>query len=742
MADNVSELTVQPPGEEPWQTKTPIGDEPVAGRWYWVDTTDGPWLACVIAVGSNYVELEGPSTTGGGTTTDRIHFNEFWDHCTYVPDPDPIIDGKIASYQAETRRLIAEVHALAAKLGVPITGTLPEQASSETQALSIRKSEPVKKYKQALIKAKEKTLPDLFEKIKVSNKNAATWMKVKLVPLVAEAKRLTGVVDGVKDRIFNVELYAGLIETVVLVKEGAAAGNDEKIHLMQRRCYMDEECLAGYEAGGMDYSKIEDFERWLCKPANFERLFPFPKTVVAFRIRRDEKERDIVDLRDFFRVLEERQADKATFLYIRNGEQLHRLETEIEFEEKLFPDMNHRLFSGRKLWAKIFFHGIDDLITDDDYQERIKQEAIEEEELKKVPEKDRWWKRKSYWNTKEQYQPFTPDNVYFDDIAKEIASEAKKHNRLVLVLQGLLDRSQVFHPHPPWQLWTSKGFAAAFDLHFDDTRALSPGDKPDFDAYQARLNAHLCEGSLTVGQQRAWLMAEADKENRRLDNDWRNKSSYRHTYFQPHGNPGPGKIARVARYRARDGACTYTWDRERLKKARYGLEGGEIRASFTTGEENVLNIDAYKPGDFHIFYDDPRTRREYLKWAPLLLEAEECHAGNRDVKPNRALPAARPPVVRGRDRGVDLSPAKERPKAPLVADRWVGKKVRLLYDIELRNGERYKHGTVCKVSSYERKKLTLTVAGADKKWMRAIPTWKVEILPDAEQDEPKTEGES
>lgn len=41
----------------------------------------------------------------------------------------------------------------------------------------------------------------------------------------------------------------------------------------------------------------------------------------------------------------------------------------------------------------------------------------------------------------------------------------------------------------------------------------------------------------------------------------------------------------------------------------------------------LLNVSAYKPGDFKQFFADPRNRQEYLKWAPLLLAAEDYHAG-------------------------------------------------------------------------------------------------------------------
>jgi hypothetical protein len=44
----------------------------------------------------------------------------------------------------------------------------------------------------------------------------------------------------------------------------------------------------------------------------------------------------------------------------------------------------------------------------------------------------------------------------------------------------------------------------------------------------------------------------------------------------------------------------------------------------------MFNISGYKLGDFKHFFNDPRTRRDYLKWAHLLLTAEEYHAGSLD----------------------------------------------------------------------------------------------------------------
>lgn len=704
-------IVVVPP-EVRDQKSTPTADEPVVGRWYWVageDKEEGKyrWLASVVHVGSNYVELKGPSRSGGSTQSVRIHFDKFWQHCEHVPDPDPIIDGQIAEHKERARALMEEVRAVTARLGVGERIGLPVAGDEDVKALSVRTGEPAAKYKKALIKANTKTLPGLFEKIKEANKSLGKWMKVKLIPLEAESEALFGVVDHVNDRIFSVELYAGLVEEVVCVREGEPAPNDTPVHLLQRRAYMDEECLANYEIGGMDYKKIADFDRWLAKPANFTRVLPFPRTLLAFQVRRNEKDREVT-LGNLIEVMNERQYDKWTFLYIRNGERLYRMGTEVEFEEQLFPDTNHKLFTAQKLWCKRFVHDIKDIISDDEYQGRIEDERKQDLELEKVPEKERWHHRR-FHDTADEYFAFTPENVYYDDIAALLAKEKKKHNRLVLILQGLLDRSPVLHPHPPWQLWTNEGFASAFRLIYDDSKALSAGDKPDFEAYRAKLNAHLVAGSLTIGQERVWLRREAERENKRREahHSWGEGGSRELATYRPSGDPGPGKIARVTEHDAKEGTCTYAWKRSKRSRNGWGIEGTEVPARLVTGEERVLNIDAYRPGDYHIFFDDPRTRQEYLEWAPLLLEAEECHAGNRGEKPNRALPPARKIVVREEERPEDMEPAKDAKPRRSPAEKWEGKKVKLKWDMKTRGGTTFAKGEILDVSSYSRKRLTL-----------------------------------
>ncbi len=689
------------PGSERFYEPRP--GEAVDGQWYWVhptgwptsEPTDAlapsqapsseeseeeeqkqPWLGCVTYIGSNYAEL---TNIHEGST--RIHLDEFTLHCRHEPNAEAYISGRIQQLQGEVAKLLGQVNTITQRLAVAPSTQLQE---GNQHALVLHdKGVSLEKYKAELIRAKEEDLPSLFKSIKETNEEMGTWMQASLIPLKARAEGLGGVIKLIAARIFNVELYAGLVEQVELVKDGKPAGLAVPIHLFQRRHYMDEECLVQYEAGGMEFREIGAFDAWLSRQENFQRILPHPRSIVAFRVRRTDKERHATSLSQFLRFLFEGDADKLTFLYIRNGEQLYRLSTAIDFGEQLFPDFDNSQLTG-KLHARMFGSSVDGLITEGalldmraredeeearrqaeyerekadfpakvaKYKKKLKElararrtlkkqgeEALSEEQAellrsgRKPSRPSRPWEPHTHRES-ERYQPFEPGNLYYDDMREYLQRQMDEHNRLVLVLQGLLDRSPVLHPHPPWKLFEPTGFKAALVLVYDDARALVPGEAPDFEAYRAKLNASLQAGSVTVGQQFCWLRKEAEKENERRGRDWRRSNDWELHVYQPYGNKGPGTLARVEKV-GKAGVCRYSWLRGRLRRTtwRQELRGhtGDIRVHFECHAGVVLNVDAYKPGDFRKFYEDPRTRADYLKWAPLLLVAEDYHAGKRQL---------------------------------------------------------------------------------------------------------------
>ena len=672
-------------------------DTPAIGRWYWV-TSEGEAkrLACVTRLGSNYVQM----TYVESQATQRIHNDHFWKRCEFVDDAAALLQGNADRCKRELGGLLEDVKHLSSKLGVSPSLSLGAGEAGAT-SLALSSSVPAAEYKTALVKAKEETLPALFEQIKEKSAEFAMWLSAQVIPMKAEAGKLKPVIERVEERIFSVELYAGLCESVEVIKDGEPAELTEPVHLFQRRLYMDEECLANYETGGMEFKNLRAFERWLCRKDNLDRVLPFQRTIVAFQVRHHDKEREIAGISDFIKVMNDKPLDKLTFLYIRNGARVYRLETEIDFGEKLFPDADHPVLAAGegRLFTKLSSFGDGPkFISEAEYEAMVDSEKKEyaEYERKLAEEKKKpKGKREYIWspspNRSDYYCPFTKDNVEYDDIAKQIRDEMEKHNRVVLVLQGLLDRSPALHPHPQWRLFEGAGFSQGLRLHRDMDRVLSPGDKPDFEAYRTRLNASIVAGTVTIGQEDAWERFEAKKEGVRRDNSYRfNRPEYRPSKYRPEGDPGPGRFARVVRL-DKQGRVHFRWQKERKG------DGPPVARKYGCKASRVLNVDAYQPGDYKRFYTDPRTREEYLRWAPLLLAAEEYHAGTFGKVPLVAEPPPRAP-------GPRRTGAADRLK---TLRSFLGKAVRLREPVTTTGGKRYETGTLWRVTFLSAGKFTI-----------------------------------
>lgn len=616
------------------------------GQWYWVkNNEDATWLGAVTHVGSNYAKLEGP--TRYGTHSLRVHFEDFETLCTFEPDPEAHLRRKVEEHQRRVDGLLNDIKQLTAGLGiVRLALGAPAAAASQQALVQVHGQRNVEEYKEALIKAKKETLPELFKKVKEEHEQMAVWMKAALIPLEAQTKGLRQHTEAINDRIFIVELYAGLVEQLVQLREGRPAENATQVTLFQRRHYMDEECLANYDAGGMDFRSIGEFDAWLLREDNLYRLLPKERCVVAFRVRRYEKEHDpVYSLSEWISLFYENEQNRKTFLYLRNGEQVYRLSTGIDFGDSLFPDTEHAQLEGKDLWVELdSSNRIKNVVTTatveyakECWKAKLKRYAKEKREHRK---KHKEWealsdeeKEKTHepWLShyfsdfdKRRFEPLTPESVYYDDGMKQLADDIQAHNRVATVLQGVLDRSPAFHPHPPWQLFTREGFEAGIELVYDVSRALTSGDPPDFEAYRRECNRSIREGSVTVGQHWEWMRHEAEKENERRNNDYRVRHHSNYKFFHPHGNSGPGLLARVVRV-TKKGDCFFEWTRER-RTHRYYRNDEVIRCRFKCPSSKLFHVDVYEPGDFKMFFSDPRTRVEYLQWAPYLLAAEDYHA--------------------------------------------------------------------------------------------------------------------
>ena len=284
--------------------------------------------------------------------------------------------------------------------------------------------------------------------------------------------------------------------------------------------------------------------------------------------------------------------------------------------------------------VKMFANHIDRMIPLSEYETLLQEHNDNKEKGAQWeidhPKKEDWRKnpyRHSSFNPSD-WKPFDQTNLHYDECMEKIASEIREYNRIALIVQGLFDRSLILHPHLPAKTWTPDGFDRVIKLVYDGDMTIHYGDAPDFEAFRTKCNASLAEDSIVTGQQQYWMEKEAEKENNRLDGDWRNKSTYRHKTFEPYGNPGPGRVAKICTWRKRSREATFRWEREK-RTMDWRRSSDTTWSTLTVPESRLLNISAYQSGDYLQFFNDPRTREQYLKWAPLLLTAEDYLANKK-----------------------------------------------------------------------------------------------------------------
>lgn len=641
------------------------------GQWYWVKDDEiadeykeqfpnGEWLGCVMIVGSNFIELRSPQTSKYSHFEERVHLNDFFKKCRRELDPRGVIHGRVMFYKTKTERLLMEIRDITANLGVAPTTGIEQEGEARSLSVLNAQTGDMKSYKRSLVKAQEKTLPSLFEEVEDSSKKMTSWMKAEILPIQAAIGPMKNCMESIEERIFHVELYAGLTEEVVQVRDGKPAALQEKVRLMQGRLYMDEECLIDYDAGGMSFKAVKDFDRWIARTHNMASILPHQRCVVAFRVRRNAKEHG--ELTNFFQIFTragEDEADKITVFYLRNGEQLFRLSTKQQLRDTLFPDLSEFDFS-QPMMARIESDEVKQIMKVSEWEERKERRRLAEEKRKVDYEayekakksKDHPHHKHMYnphdsfsWDDRDRgkWEPFNSTSVYYDEAKKSVEDDMKYYNRVVLILQGLFDRSPVFAPHFPAQLWTQEGFNRVVELIYDRDRALYAGEKPDFETFRAQCNKLIKPGCVVIGMKDAWLKAEKEKEEKaggpKYDR-YGGKIS-RYSYYS---DPGPGFLAVVSSIKGRKVTCEYTRHRERAEKSgsRYyretvkGKDQGDPMQEFFTADISVLfNASAYTPGDYKMFLADPRTRAEYIKWAPFLLGSEDFAAGKRKAEKDR-----------------------------------------------------------------------------------------------------------
>lgn len=240
-----------------------------------------------------------------------------------------------------------------------------------------------------------------------------------------------------KRAIGVLETYLGVWQEVYIIRDGPEAPITTPISLRQQMLFMDEECGDPRKGArgqkGIDWSSVDQFDEWLTAGYNFHRVLPEPKGVVVIRPTRQD--RHYSD--DMWTQVQTDGQNRMAYLLIRNGERLYRIWLGDTLGPKLFP-------------------AADEL---DRMQARARKEGG------------------GYYQRKADDGKFS----YLNNMA---------------MLQGLLDRTQVFNPLPG-RINLSDPFTYGGLINFirDAEPSLAPAGHQPWPEWKDQINAQIVRGS-------------------------------------------------------------------------------------------------------------------------------------------------------------------------------------------------------------------------------------------------------
>jgi len=386
--------------------------------------------------------------------------------------------------------------------------------------------------------------------------------------LEAELAPLQSRLDLMQEGIWTMNLYLGRDEEIVQLASGEPAPAGTPIHVRQQVLAMDEESMISAETGGIDFRHVEAFDEWVTSdPRHLDQVLPETRGVVAIMPRRSD-----VSYGDAFADASWNAANKHAYWLIRNGENVYRMDTPFETGPRLVPARNE--------FTSMFI--------------------------------DPWTK-----------QPLEPGSQGWLKAEKAAGARERHFMRVALILQGLIDRTHVFHPLP--KAGVSLLSPQDYDdghvvLIADDENQLTTG-RVGFYTWLEGLNSQLRTGMRV-------MVATAHS-------DWPSRSTNQWSYDHhpritpPKAEaPASGQVHVIKRAGSMPGEFVITYPRTREKWI--GGWDGELRAPKTpasctirTSDKFVIPVDLVDIATMQTYLHARTERHAYLNMVPTLRAAIE-----------------------------------------------------------------------------------------------------------------------
>ncbi|WP_159599516.1 ATP synthase subunit B family protein [Agromyces humi] len=396
----------------------------------------------------------------------------------------------------------------------------------------------------------------------------------KLAPILEQAKLAA---EGIE----ALNLYLGRDEWVHTIREGAPAPASEPITIRQSVVAFDEETALRAEDGGIDHMNINEFDAWLlADPANVDQVVPEQKCVVAAIAKRA-----LVFTGNPWEDNAQNKANHESWLIIRNGENLYRINISEEFTvgERLVPKADEftSLFLARGRDGEL--------------------------------------------------EPLRPGTTEWVKAEKQANARTRHYMKIALCVQGLIDRAAYLRPLPgPVSVIEQASYDAGHvRVVTDGENAIDSGRAP-FNDWLAEKLKMLRPGIRVVGHYP--YRYEENPYGRRVSNV---HPSTAHT-------PESMEVQTISRLDS-DGQAVFTYDRTDSVWTEYGSRQARSKASYTIWKDTatVVPIDFVTEEELHYYLESRSERRHYVKMFPALRAALEVLSRERkEEAPFRALLSA------------------------------------------------------------------------------------------------------
>lgn len=402
--------------------------------------------------------------------------------------------------------------------------------------------------------------------------------------LKIQMENMNALMKKASEAIWTISLYLGHEEEVIQLAEGPLASKDDKISIRQLVLFMDEESgIICVDAQGIDATKIHLFDEWVSKPENYKVLIPEQKGMIALKPRRHQ--RDYGDP-----VIDQmmRKANKKTYFLFRNGESVYRFSTNLEVGDRLFPKSN---------------------------------------------EFDQLFYRRNYRTN--QPEPMEIGSHEYMKAMEEAEQKNRHYMRVALVLQGILDRTTIFHPlpKPRVSILNRKDHLEHLKFIDDAENVLGDGRLP-YQEWIKKINSKLEIGYRVIGN---FSYRYVRKEDFRTSPQNAGSPDSSTLYTIEAQKPGKYGDSYYIRFERSD---------EIYDRSYNALSSGSSwrrparRASFAVYKSDsfILNFDEANIDDMKFYCNDRINRHNYEDMLPLLKIAIELKEKEiNDEKPFRDL---------------------------------------------------------------------------------------------------------